>query len=264
MGRIILRVYQPGKWKYREATAPSSPLQEVSGEAGRTAKKTAWEKWIWLKSVTGITVMAAIIFIAAGRLDYWQGWVYVGVTVAFLALTIVALWDDKDLIAERLKPGAGTKTWDKLYFIFSTPLYLIAIIMAGMDGGRYHWSGKLPFIVYLLSTIVYCLGQALFLWSKKVNSFFSSVVRIQTERGQTVCREGPYRVIRHPGYLSGILFGLATPLMLGSYWALIPQGMAAILVLVRTALEDRTLAEELPGYTDYTEETRYRLVPYVW
>jgi protein-S-isoprenylcysteine O-methyltransferase Ste14 len=94
--------------------------------------------------------------------------------------------------------------------------------------------------------------------------FFSSVVRIQLDRGQTVCTDGPYRYVRHPGYVGGILFGLATPLILGSLWALIPQGLAALLLVWRTAREDRTLQAELPGYEQFMQQTRYRLLPNIW
>lgn len=102
------------------------------------------------------------------------------------------------------------------------------------------------------------------LWAKWANRFFSSVVRIQTDRGQTVCKDGPYRFVRHPGYVGGLLFGMATPLALGSFWALIPAAVGAMLLIVRTYLEDRTLQEELPGYLEYTKEVRHRLLPRIW
>ena len=111
---------------------------------------------------------------------------------------------------------------------------------------------------------VYLLGQAIFIWARTTNAYFSSVVRIQTERGQTVCREGPYRFVRHPGYVGGILFGLAGPMLLGSMWAVIPQAVAAMLIIWRTHMEDRTLQAELPGYAEYTREVKYRLLPGVW
>jgi protein-S-isoprenylcysteine O-methyltransferase Ste14 len=96
------------------------------------------------------------------------------------------------------------------------------------------------------------------------NTFFSTTYRLQEDRGHAVASSGPYRVVRHPGYVGTIAFELATPIMLGSLWALMLGGLGALLIVVRTALEDRTLQEELPGYAEYTQRTRYRLLPKVW
>jgi protein-S-isoprenylcysteine O-methyltransferase Ste14 len=219
---------------------------------------------IWVRGILGIAVMAALIFVSSGRLDYWQGWVYFGANLAIVAVTFRILRDDPGLVSERLNPGKGMKWWDKGYFLISTPLYFTAVILAGIDAGRRHWSSHPAAAFYLLFLAVYLGGQGLFLWAKKVNPYFSSVARIQTERGQTVCREGPYRFCRHPGYLGGILFGLATPLVLGSYWALIPQALAAICLVVRTVLEDSMLTKELLWYSDYQKAVPFRLVPGVW
>jgi protein-S-isoprenylcysteine O-methyltransferase Ste14 len=219
---------------------------------------------IWIRNILGIAVMAALIFVSSGRLDYWQGWVYFGINLAIVALTTLLLRNDPGLIAERLNPGQGTKIWDKGYFLLSTPLYFAAVILAGIDVGRRHWSHHPAAALYIMFLAIYITGQGLFLWAKKVNPYFSSVARIQTERGQTVCRDGPYRFCRHPGYFGGVLFCLATPLILGSYWALIPQALAAVLLVVRTCLEDSMLKKELLWYTEYAKAVRFRLVPGVW
>jgi protein-S-isoprenylcysteine O-methyltransferase Ste14 len=218
----------------------------------------------WTRGVLGIAVMAFLIFCSYGGVAYWQGWVYFGLNLAVLAATNWVLRNEPGLIAERLRPGKGTRWWDKVYFAASTPLYFAAVILAGIDAGRTHWSRPVPVVLYAAAVAVYVLGQALILWAKKVNPFFSSVVRLQTDRGQTVCREGPYRFVRHPGYLAGILFGLATPIVLGSYWALIPQALAVALLVMRTGLEDRFLRKELLWYEEYTQAVRARLVPGVW
>jgi protein-S-isoprenylcysteine O-methyltransferase Ste14 len=219
---------------------------------------------LWVRSVAGIVVIAGLVFLSSGRLDYWQGWVYFGINLAVLALSAWLLRNDLGLIAERLNPGKGTKWWDKGYLMLSTPFYFAAVIVAGIDAGRRHWSAHPKAITYALFLAVFLVGQGLFLWAKKVNPFFSSVARIQTDRGQAVCREGPYRFFRHPGYLGGLLFGLTTPLVLGSYWALIPQGLAALLLIGRTALEDRMLTKDLLWYAEYKKAVRFRLVPGVW
>ena len=218
----------------------------------------------WVPSIAGISVMAGLIFISSGHLDYWEGWVYFGINLALVALTLWFLREDAGLITERLNPGKGMKWWDKGYWLLSTPLYLAAIVLAGIDAGRRHWSHHPKAIAYVLSLAVYLAGHGLFLWAKKVNPFFSSVARIQADRGQSVCREGPYRFLRHPGYLGGLLFGLATPLVLGSFWALIPQALAAVLLIIRTFLEDRMLSKDLLWYAEYMKAVRFRLVPGVW
>jgi protein-S-isoprenylcysteine O-methyltransferase Ste14 len=219
---------------------------------------------LWARSVAGIAVMAGLIFLSSGRLDYWQGWLFFGINLAVVVLSAWLLKDDRGLIAERLHPGKGMKWWDKGYYLLSTPLYFSAVVVAGIDAGRRHWSPHPKAVTYALIMGVFLAGQGLFLWAKRVNPFFSSVARIQTDRGQTVCREGPYRFCRHPGYLGGLIFGLMTPLVLGSYWALIPQGLAAVLLVGRTFLEDRMLMTDLLWYVEYAKVVRFRLVPGAW
>ena len=219
---------------------------------------------LWVRSVAGIAVMAGLIFLSSGRLDYWQGWLFFGINLAVVVLSAWLLKDDRGLIAERLHPGKGMKWWDKGYYLLSTPLCFAAVVVAGVDAGRRHWSSHPRAVTYALFLAVFLIGQALFLWAKRVNPFFSSVARIQSDRGHSVCREGPYRFCRHPGYLGGLIFGLMTPLVLGSYWALIPQGLAALFLVGRTALEDHMLKKELLWYAEYAQGVRSRLVPGIW
>jgi protein-S-isoprenylcysteine O-methyltransferase Ste14 len=230
--------------------------------AGHTQPQLS--RQIWYRALLAPTFIIALLFISAGRLDYWQGWVYVALTCLALLVTWWAMRDNPELIAERLQPGQGMKAWDKWFFALSTPLYIATLLIAGLDVGRFHWSAMLPVWAYLLAVVAYVLGQMLFLWAKRVNGFFSSVVRVQADRGQQVCQDGPYRFVRHPGYVGGLLYGIATPLILGSYWALVPALVAALLLVGRTALEDRTLQRELAGYGAYSEAVRYRLLPGVW
>lgn len=219
---------------------------------------------LWARSAAGLAVMAGLVFLSAGRLDYWQGWVFSAVSLAVVLLSGWLLRNDRSLIAERLRPGRGMKRWDKGYFLLSTPLYFAAVVVAGVDAGRSRWGPSPKPALYLLSLLVFLAGQGLFLWAKKVNPFFSSVARIQADRGQAVCREGPYRFVRHPGYLGGLLYGLATPLVLGSYWGLVPAALAAVLLVVRAGLEDRMLKRDLLWYAEYAETVPFRLVPGLW
>jgi protein-S-isoprenylcysteine O-methyltransferase Ste14 len=138
------------------------------------------------------------------------------------------------------------------------------LLLAALDVGRFGWSAPMPAWVTLIGALLFLAGQVLFIWAKVVNRFFSSVVRIQTDRGHRVCSDGPYRYVRHPGYAAGLTFGVATPLVLGSWWALLPAILAAGLLIWRTDREDQFLQRELPGYAEFTHTTRYRLLPGVW
>lgn len=217
-----------------------------------------------LKSLSIFLVFIAVTFLAAGRLDYWQGWVFNGLNIFFLLLTYVLLIDRKDVIKERLKPGEGMKHWDRIYYAVSTPLFFVMFILSILDAVRFSWKPAVPFLLVIFGIILYCLGQIIVLWAKRTNRFFSSVVRIQHDRNQTVCTDGPYRFVRHPGYLGGIIFTIGTPLMLGSFWGLLPAIITLLLVGGRTYLEDTTLKKELPGYVLYMTKVKYRLIPFLW
>jgi protein-S-isoprenylcysteine O-methyltransferase Ste14 len=219
---------------------------------------------IWIRPVIVTLIMIVVIFLSAGRLNYWQGWIFNILFIFFVIITIIALRGKPGLITERQKPGEGMKSWDKICLILSTPLFLVLLVLAGLDGGRFQWSPRIPLYIYILSGVIYIIGQLIFLWAKYTNSFFSSVVRIQVDRGHTVCQDGPYRFIRHPGYFGSILLTLASPLLLGSFWALIAAAVTLIPIIIRTHLEDRTLQEELPGYVEYTQKVKYKLIPYLW
>ncbi len=208
-------------------------------------------------------ILIALLFGLAGRWNYWQGWVYVILNAMIVLIMGTILTPNTGLIEERLNPKEGVKSWDKLYFAFSTPLYFIAVVLGGLDA-RFRWTMDMPSVVYWAAVAIYLLGQAIFLWARYTNNYFSSMVRIQTDRGQTVCKNGPYRYVRHPGYVGGFLFAASMGLLLGSWWASIPQVIAALMLIWRTSLEDKTLQAELPGYREYARETRYRLLPGLW
>ncbi len=216
-----------------------------------------------LRAVLAPVVSFALLFGLAGRLDYWQGWVYIVVNTVIVLLQAIVLTPDKSLIEERLNPKQGVKSWDKLYFGLTTPLFFIGMALAGLDA-RFGWTTNMPLVAYWLGVLVYLAGHAMMQWARYTNRFFSSMVRIQTDRGQTVCKEGPYRYVRHPGYVGGFLFTATSGIVLGSWWACIPQVVAALLLVWRTGLEDKTLQAELPGYAEYAKETQYRLLPGVW
>ena len=139
----------------------------------------------------------------------------------------------------------------------------ISWILAGLDV-RFSWTGPVGLAWHLIGMLGLATGLGIFLWALACNAYFTEGVRIQEERGHTVATGGPYRIVRHPGYSGAILSQLSTPLLLGSIWALIPSIGSVIFYVLRTSLEDATLISELPGYLEFTRETRFRLLPGVW
>jgi protein-S-isoprenylcysteine O-methyltransferase Ste14 len=212
-----------------------------------------------------ILIMAALLFILSGHLDWVMAWVYLGIHVVGIVInSIILLRHNPALIAERAERGAGTKGWDKvLATIYSLVSYIGTLLIAGLDM-RFGWSPEISLAFRLIAALVMALGFGLSSWAMLSNAFFATTVRIQDERGHTVASGGPYQFVRHPGYAGWLVAGLATPVMLGSWWALIPAVLSVILLIVRTALEDRTLQEELTGYADYAQRVHHRLVPGIW
>ncbi len=217
-----------------------------------------------LRETLGLVVMGVALFWAAGRLDWWPGWAVLAVTAAWVTATaLVIIRFNPALLPERLGPRRGAKPWDLAIMSLMGLAQLARYICAGLDC-RFGWTGNFPLGVQLAALVVCGLGYALFVWALAVNPFFSQIVRVQSERGHTVAAAGPYRALRHPAYLGAILYEVAAPLLLSSWWAALPSGLGAILLLLRTALEDRALQAELPGYADYARRVHYRLVPGVW
>jgi protein-S-isoprenylcysteine O-methyltransferase Ste14 len=204
------------------------------------------------------------LFISAGHINYWQGWLYVSMNFFMTLMTVLASMGNTELMSERLKPGEGTKKWDKFLLGISALIYLIMLIVSGLDSGRFHWSPNFHWGLYILAIVLTLFGHSFFLIAKRQNKFFSSVVRIQTERGHTVCDTGLYKIIRHPGYFGMIISTLGFPLLLGSLWSIIPVILSISILVIRTYLEDRTLINELTGYKEYSNKTLYKLIPKVW
>jgi protein-S-isoprenylcysteine O-methyltransferase Ste14 len=212
----------------------------------------------------GLVMLAVALFLSAGRLDWGMGWALLAIAALWVAATAaVVIPRNPELLAERLGPKKGAKTWDTAIISIFGLATLTKLVVAGLDQ-RFGWTVDMPIPVQVVTLAVAVTGYAVGVWATYSNAFFSQIARIQTERGHTVATGGPYRLVRHPGYVGTVLFELATPLMLASWWALIPGGFAALLMVIRTALEDRMLLEELDGYRDYAQRVRYRLLPGVW
>ena len=214
--------------------------------------------------VATLAVQAVLLFGGAGTLNWPWAWVYFAISLAvFLINGAIVLRTSPETVAERGRPQA-TQDWDKVVGgLWALVLYLVLPLVAGLDV-RFGWTRELGVAWNLAGAVVLAAGLGLGGWAMIANAYFSTAVRIQSDRGQTVCRSGPYRFVRHPGYMGFILQSLGTPILLGSFWALIPGIVAVALIVIRTAFEDQMLQAELPGYREYTQQVRYRLVPGVW
>ena len=215
-------------------------------------------------SIFGFAFFFVVIFWPAGRIDWVEGWLYFGVITTSLIINFIYLHHvNPEVIEHRLRLGKGTKRWDMIWLTFFTLAFLALYIIAGFDAVRYEWS-TMPLWLWPLGLVLWLSGNVLFTWSMGVNPFFEKTVRIQTERGHRVIDTGPYSFVRHPGYLGFFGWSLSVPLLLGSWWAFLPALLCIITLIIRTALEDRTLQEELTGYREYVRKVRYRLIPRVW
>ena len=217
-----------------------------------------------LKHFAGTFIFFLILFLSAGRFDYWQGLIYVIIGIIMVILNYTVLRPDSELLNERAKPGEGAKQWDKILLGLSFPATIAMYIIAGLDSGRYHWSPGFHWSLYLIGIVLTLSGQLLFLFAQKQNIFFSSTVRIQSDREHTVCETGLYKIVRHPAYLGSTIQLIGFPMLFGSLWSIFPVGFLIILHLTRTYLEDKTLKKELKGYLEYSLKTRYRIIPFVW
>jgi len=223
----------------------------------------------WLRLIAIYLFIPLILLVCGGDLRWWQAWLF--------SLLIVATGLGGRIWAERLHPGllaerertrsleaSDVKAWDKILApLMALSHSLPMVIVAGLDH-RFGWSPPFPVAFNILGIFLIALGYAFATWALAENRFFSSMMRIQTDRGHVVCDSGPYRVVRHPGYAGVLLVMPGIVLALDSVWTLIPALGALIITVIRTVLEDRTLQLELPGYREYTARVRYRLFPGVY
>jgi len=217
----------------------------------------------WIRLVVVYLLIPLILFICGGDFGWWQAWLY---SMLFLTAGIGGrMWAEKrhpGLTAERqnIENIQNAKAWDKVLApLMAVSVVFPMVIVAGLDH-RYNWSSEFPLWLIVIGFFLISVGYAFGAWALAENRFFSSMVRIQTNRGHVVCDSGPYRFVRHPGYAGTILALFGIVLALGSVWTLIPTAVASIIAVIRTALEDQTLQEELPGYRDYARRVRYRLI----
>jgi len=217
-------------------------------------------------SAVMLAVMAAIFYASAGRTDIPRSWLLFGATlVHFTGSTLVVARLNPELISQRLTVRrVGSKSWDEVLMrVCNLTMLLLLPAVAGLDVGRYGWSA-LGAQYAALGLALMAVSSVLISWSMAVNPYFEPTVRIQGDRGHRVVSTGPYGLVRHPGYLSGILWAVSVPLVVGSFYAFVPVLLYSVLMVLRTQLEDRTLQGELEGYAEYARRVRYRLLPGFW
>ena len=221
----------------------------------------------WFRLIVVYLLIPLILFTCSGDLGWWQAWLY---SMLILASGIGGrMWAERrhpGLTAERqnMEKVQSAKVWDKVLApLMALSVSFPLVIVAGLDH-RFDWSPLFPLWLIVLGFLLISLGYAFAAWALIENRFFSSVVRIQVDRGHVVCDSGPYRIVRHPGYAGNILALPGMVLALSSTWTLIPAAVALIITMIRTILEDKTLQDELPGYRDYARRVRYRLLPGVY
>jgi protein-S-isoprenylcysteine O-methyltransferase Ste14 len=210
--------------------------------------------------VVFLILAAVALFASAGTLAIPGFWLYLAIFAAIILASLVEL--DPGLLRERMRPGGKQPPFALRLF---TIVLFVHWIVAGLDRGRFHWSDSVPPWLQALALIAVAGGYALCFWAMAVNRFFSSVVRIQAERGQYVVTTGPYAYVRHPGYLGGILITVASGAALGSWLAAVLLVVPSLpFLLHRAVTEDRVLIAELPGYRHYARRVRWRLLPGIW
>ena len=236
--------------------------KKVSEEAAQTVSPRQW-----IRLIVVHLLIPLILFICGGDLGWWQAWLY---SMLILASGIGGrIWAEQrhpGLTAERqnIEKIQNAKAWDKVLApLMAVSVVFPMVIVAGLDH-RFNWSHEFPLWLNIIGFNFIAFGYAFAAWAFAENRFFSGVVRIQTDRGHVVCDTGPYRFVRHPGYAGSMLPVFGIVLALGSVWTLIPAAVAAIIGVIRTTLEDQTLQKELPGYRDYTQRVRYRLIPGIY
>lgn len=222
-------------------------------------------RWV-IRETAGNLILIALLFGIVGRWDWWAGWALSAIYIVWSVSTaILVLPVNPEMLAERARPRYGdTRTWDMALLGLLGLAMIAQYVVASLDA-RWGWSPPMPLGVRVAGLALAAFGyDVLLVWAMASNAFFVATVRIQSDRGQTVVSGGPYRYVRHPGYLGTILLHLGVPFLLNSLWALIPGVVVVLVMIVRTRLEDETLRAELPGYTVYADRVRWRLLPRVW
>jgi protein-S-isoprenylcysteine O-methyltransferase Ste14 len=217
-----------------------------------------------VRGIFGLAVFTILWFGVAGRVNWWQGWAFL---VTFLLYVSILMWRllkvNPELVRERNLPADKAEAWDRVVMGIYTVILVVLLIVSALDGGRYVWSA-IPLGIQMIGWILLVMAGVIVWHVMMTNAYLSSWARIQDDRGQVVIQEGLYQWIRHPMYLGIMISFLGIPLMLNSWWAMIPSVVIVALFVYRTYREDKMLKDGLAGYAEYTEKVRYRLLPRIW
>ncbi len=217
---------------------------------------------VTLVGAVGGLIAAVLIFALSGRWDLWNVWAYAAIYVAVFSFQDLALFRiNRNLLKERYRPSTAGS--GQLLVIAGLGLFVLHWSIAGLDQ-RFHWSNIVPPAGVVAGLVICAGGLGLSASSALVNPFFSSQVRIQSDRGQRVISAGPYAIVRHPGYAGQLLFAVASGVALNSLFSVVLMVIAVLPIFRRTMVEDRMLRDELAGYADYAAKVRYRLIPGIW
>jgi len=227
-------------------------------------------KTVSVRVIVPLLLLAVLLpllpLLISWRWGWWEAWAYATLFILGFAVSRgLAARRHPNLMAERVRFAhhKNDKPWDR----FLAPLVVLGLVLIPLTAGldtRFGWSCPFSLPAKVLSLILIPAGYAWGTYALLENRFFSAIVRIQIERGHQAVSTGPYRYMRHPGYAGTLLASLATPILLDSRWSFLPAAFLTVVLIIRTALEDRTLQRELPGYSDYAKRVRYRLLPGVW
>lgn len=227
----------------------------VSPDAGKNILRRL------IQVTMSIVVTAIILFVSAGTIKWIYAWLLIAASL--LVILANAFIFPSELISERGRKKENTEKWDKIITGFIIVPWIAIYLISGLDI-RFGWSPELALWVHITGLIIFLLGNAFVSWAMIANNYFSTAVRIQYDRGHTVSSGGPYRYIRHPGYLGMSIYLLSSPIILGSFWGLVPGIITVFLFVVRTSFEDSTLKNKLEGYKEFAEKVKYRLIPGIW
>ena len=220
-----------------------------------------------IQNIAALAALGALFFILAGTIGVWGFWLYVATVLAYQIISLLIIVprhpEYVDLANVRKTAHTDAKKWDRVVVLAVLGATYAMYALAAFDVGRLHLS-QLPALWAIAGILAYVVGSALNQWAMLYNPHFEREVRIQTDRNHAVMTSGPYRYVRHPGYLGSVVGFVSFPLIVGSGIALLGSVLCIAGMIVRTYLEDRTLCQELAGYAEYAQTVRYRLLPYVW
>lgn len=212
-----------------------------------------------------VLIGTALFYVSAGRIFVLRGVIYFSLYIVLAVVGVILLAGrNSEVLNERAKKRDNTKSWDKVLLkVYILLAFFGVYIAAGLDAGRYP-EARISFDFIYPGVLIYVFSSAFSIWAMSENQYFEATSRIQTDRGQVVCSSGPYRFIRHPGYLSILLWCISVPLIFGSVYTIMPVICVFVIIVIRTYLEDNMLKKELPGYIEYSNRVRYRLIPFIF